>query len=114
MATSNCLVINILLNIFFCVQQNKKMYTCVEQLEGKQMLTDLTFLCKEISDTLVKNKKQTFNSKIMTDATHLIKHELYKTFKYLYYYYIIQIDLFKVVCSSHTYYICNTYYCISL
>ncbi len=35
MATINCLVTNILQNIFFCVQQLKENYTGLEQPEGR-------------------------------------------------------------------------------
>ncbi len=35
MATSNCLVTNILQTIFFGVQQMKETHTGLEQLEGK-------------------------------------------------------------------------------
>ncbi len=35
MATSNCLLTNILQNIFFCVQQLKETHTGLEQVEGE-------------------------------------------------------------------------------
>jgi len=35
MATVNCLVTNILQNIFFCVQQNKETHTGLLKLEGE-------------------------------------------------------------------------------
>ncbi len=34
MGTSNCLITNILQNIFFCVQQKKETHTRSEQIEG--------------------------------------------------------------------------------
>ncbi len=43
MATGTCLVASIL-QIVFCVQQKKEMHTGLEQLEGEQMMTELSFL----------------------------------------------------------------------
>ncbi len=42
MATVNCLVINILQNIF-CVQQKKETQTGLEQLQGEQKMTIYVF-----------------------------------------------------------------------
>ncbi len=44
MATINCLITNILQNIFFFVQQNKETHTGLEQVEGEQMMTEVSFL----------------------------------------------------------------------
>ncbi len=42
--TRNCLVNHILQNICFGVQQKKYICTCLEQLEGEYMMTQLQFL----------------------------------------------------------------------
>jgi len=43
MGTNNCLLTNILQNIF-CVQQNKEIHTGLEQLEGEYMMKEFSFL----------------------------------------------------------------------
>ncbi len=43
MATVNCLVSNILQNIFFCVQQNKEAHAGLERQENESVITDFHF-----------------------------------------------------------------------
>ncbi len=43
MATSNCLVTNILQNIIFCVQWKKEIHTGLEQREGENMMIKCYF-----------------------------------------------------------------------
>jgi len=43
MAAINFLVTNILYNILFCVQQKKETHTELEQLEGKNMMTEFSY-----------------------------------------------------------------------
>jgi len=44
MGSIECLVTNILQNIFFCVQQKKETHTGLKQLEGEEMMTEFLFL----------------------------------------------------------------------
>ncbi len=43
MATVNCLVTNILQNIFFCAQQKREKHTYLKQLEGEWIMNDVNF-----------------------------------------------------------------------
>jgi len=44
MGSINCWVTNNLQNIFFCVQQKKKIHIDLEQLEGEKIMTEFSFL----------------------------------------------------------------------
>ncbi len=46
MATSKCLVTNILQNILFSVQQKKETHTDLERHEGECIITELAFLAE--------------------------------------------------------------------
>ncbi len=49
MATVNCLVANILQNIFFCVHQKNETHAGLENLESEQMMTEFSFLVEVLN-----------------------------------------------------------------